>query len=200
MSFLSIRNLAVVTAVQTLDCPLPKFRGNRDTAEFLVDLLLKLSVPQESTLSAIHVFLLAGAMVIGVQANLSGFLYDFSLCLSRVKTTAFGATDQTCEREKILLWARATVPAEQKLNLIVFFLGDHRLMLSLIPLTAPFGVLELAVVEGVGENFVNRALGERPAAKPLHLPCAKPPFVRCDFQDAWWRIRAGKHQFPHLSD
>ena len=48
---------------------------------------------------------------------------------------------------------RTAVAAQQGLVLLIFHLGNYRLVLPLIPLTAAAGVFKTTVTEGLDENL-----------------------------------------------
>ena len=84
---------------------------------------------------------------------------------------------------------------------VIFRLGDHRLMLSLIPLTASCGIFKPAIIEGFVENLVEGAATKVIAAPFSCWPCAKSPFLGGNFKNLW-RGRKGRstHQIPHAPE
>src|ERR1039458_8098813 len=92
------------------------------------------------------------------------------------------------------LRAGSSFSAKQCLHPVIFRLGDHWLMLPLIPLAAAGGVFKSAVIERLGENLVDGASGQRLAAHAPGWPRAKAPFSVSHFQNLRRGVEAGSSE------
>src|ERR1017187_8862099 len=108
------------------------------------------------------------------------------------------AVDEAGESKFVMrLWTRFSFSAKQRLHPVIFRLGDHRLVLSLIPLAASCGIFNPTVIERLGESLVDGASAEWFAAHAPSWSCAKTPFLIGDFKDFWRSVETGQHQVPH---
>ena len=75
----------------------------------------------------------------------------------RDKASALLAANHPRKGEGIGSQAWVAFPPQKFLNMVVFAPLYHRLVFSLIPVAASFGIFKLSVVEGVGENTLGGA-------------------------------------------
>ncbi len=92
------------------------------------------------------------------------------------------------------------VAAKERLHAVILRRRDERFMATLMPLPASCGVLELAVIEGPGEELVNGAHTEGFAAHFARGPGAEGPLVVGDVADFGRGVETGEHQIPHTAE
>src|SRR6185369_11254676 len=111
------------------------------------------------------------------------------------------AANEAGEWEMMMLAGpRISCPAEQRLNAIEFFFGNHRLMFALMQMSASTRILKPAVVKGIVKNMIERAHAQRIAALLLGSTGAKSPLLIGELQNPRRRVVAGEHQLPHALD
>ncbi|MFA6076702.1 MAG: hypothetical protein WC735_01355 [Candidatus Paceibacterota bacterium] len=127
--------------------------------------------------------------------------HDLVLFLSGHHPVTLATTDEAGESKfKVRLRPRTAVAAKQSLHPVIFRFGDHRLVLSLIPLVAAVWIFKPAVIEGLGEDLVDGASAKRLATHLARWPRAEGPLFVGDFQNSRRGVEAGQHQIPHATE
>ena len=209
------RRLMLVEFPQEADGPILELGRNLNAPKKVRDLLLQLLAP-DGPLGAQWVFLPA-AVVVGVaEKERHGHAVDTDgaartrlpdavgklesalaahelVLLLGGDTPAATATVNEAGEGKLVVRLRTgiAVAAQKHLHPVILRAGDHPLVLALMPAPAAPGILELAVVEGLGEELVDGAQSERLAAHPARAARAESPVPVRQLADAGRGVRYG---------
>ena len=222
--FLPGCRFVLVEFSQVSDGPFLELGRNLNTPEKAHDLTLQL-LGSNAPLPARRVFLPTAVVVSVVKDERIGHVLDGGRTAHTGRPLTVGELEATRPAHELVLLLGGDAPfaaaapnqagegklevrlgpgcaiaAQEHLHPVILRLGDHRLVLALIPAPAALGILKRAVVEGLGEKLVDGARYERLAAHPTGRTGAEPPLPVGDLPNAGRRVLPGEHQIPHPPD